>query len=201
MELDDLKNDWESATNKAHKQNILTSKMIIKMTQKKYESKIRKIKYPELTGGIICILGLSFIVFNFNKLDTPFLQSIGVVTILLLLIIPALSYLSLISFPSANNFDKPYIEIIQNFAKQKLRFSKYQKANAFLNYLLLVTIIILLPKFFFGKDITFAKSFWLFAFPIGYIFLVFFSKRVKKFYNNSLTQAGELLKEVEIYHK
>lgn len=201
MELDDLKNDWESATNKAQKPNILTSKMIIKMTQKKYESKIRKIKYPELTGGIICILGLSFIVFNFNKLDTPFLQSIGVVTILLLLIIPALSYLSLTSLPSANNFDKPHIEIIQNFAKQKLRFSKYQKVNAFLNYLLLVTIIILLPKFFSGKDITFAKSFWLFTFPIGYIFLIFFSKRVKKYYNNSLTQAGELLKEVEIYHK
>ncbi len=201
MELDDLKNDWESATDKAHKQNILTSKMIIKMTQKKYESKIRKIKYPELTGGIICILGLSFIIFNFNKLGTTFLQSIGALTILLLMIIPTLSFLSLTSFQSANNFEKLYIEIIQNFAKQKMRFLKYQKVNAFLCYLLLVTIIILLPKFFSGKDITFSKSFWLFAFSIGYIFLIFFSKWVKKFYNTSLKQAGELLKEVEIYHK
>ena len=36
------------------------------MTQKKYQSKIKKIKYPELIGAIVCILGLSFVAFNFN---------------------------------------------------------------------------------------------------------------------------------------
>lgn len=197
MELDDLKNDWESATNQTNKQNILTSKIINQMTQKKYKSKIKKIKYPELIGAIVCILGLSFIGFNFNKLDTTFLQSIGVLTILLLMIMPMLSFLSLTQFSSAENFDKPYIEIIKQFANQKLRFLKYQKANAFLSYLLLVTIIVLLPKFFYGKDITFSKSFWTFAFSFGYIFLLFFSKWVKKFYGNSLRQAEELLKEIE----
>ena len=197
MELDDLKNDWESTNNQSNNQNILTSKIITKMTQKKYQSKIKKIKYPELIGGIICILGLSFIGFNFNKLDTLFLQSIGVLAILLLLIIPAFSFLSLTQFNSADNFDKPYIEIIKQFANRKLMFLKYQKANAFFNYLLLVTIFILLPKFFYGKDITFNKLFWIFAFSIGYIFLLFFSKWVKKYYGTSLRQAEELLKEIE----
>jgi len=197
MELDDLKNDWESATSQASKQPVLTSKIIHQMTQKKYQSKIKKIKYPELIGAIVCILGLSFVAFNFNKLDTIFLKSVGVLTILLLLIMPVLSFLSLTQFNSAENFDKPYIEIIKQFANQKLRFLKYQKANAFLSYLLLVTVIILLPKFFYGKDISFSKSFWIFAFSFGYIFLLFFSKRVKKFYSNSLKQAEELLKEIE----
>lgn len=55
----------------------------------------------------------------------------------------------------------------------------------------------MLPKFFNGKDITDNKYFWIFAFPFGYIFLVFVSKWVKKFYHNSLYQAEELLKELE----
>lgn len=197
MELHDLKKNWQSAVNQTNKQNILTSKIIDQMTQKKYQSKIRKIKYPELIGRIICILGLSFIVFNFNKLDTVFLRAIGVLTILLLMILPILSFLSLKQFNLAYNFDKPYIEILKQFANQKLRFLQYQKANAFLNYVLLVTIIILLPKFFYGKDITFSKSFWTFAFSFGYIFLLFFSKWVKKFYGNSLRQAEELIREIE----
>jgi len=197
MELEDLKNEWESATNQTNKQNILTSKIINQMTQKKYQSKIKKIKYPELIGAIVCILGLSFIAFNFNKLDTTFLQAIGVLTILLLIIMPILSFLSLTQFSSAESLDKPHIEVINQFANQKLRFLKYQKANAFLNYLLLVTIVILLPKFFYGKDITFSKSFWIFAFSFGYLFLLFFSKWVKKFYDNSLRQAEELLREIE----
>ena len=199
MELNDLKNSWESATNQTQKQNILTSKMITQMTQNKFQSKIRKIKYPELAGAIICFLGVSFVIFNFNKLDTSFLRSIGVLTILLSIIMPALSYLSLTAFHSPDNFDRPHIDIIKNFANQKLRFLKYQKVNAFLSYLLLVSIIILLPKLFYSKDVTFNKSFWLFAFPIGYIFLIFFSKWVRKSYSDSLKQAGELLEEVEIY--
>jgi hypothetical protein len=197
MELDILKSDWEATTNQGIKANILTSKTIDQMTLKKYNSKIKKIKYPEFIGGIVCFIGLIFIGFNFNKLDTLFFQAIGILSILLLIILPLLSFLSLTQFSPAGNLDKPYIETIKQFANQKLRFQKFQKANAFLSYLLLVDILILLPKFFSGKDITFSKSFWTFAFSFGYIFLLFFSKWVKKYYSNSLMQAEELLKETE----
>ena len=116
---------------------------------------------------------------------------------LLLMIMPTLSFLSWVSFNSEDDFDRPYIDIVKRFGNQKLRFLKYQEVNAFLSYLLLVTVIILLPQFFFGKDLTFNKYFWIFAFSIGYIFLLFFSKRVKKFYGTSLKQAEELLKEMK----
>lgn len=198
MELDDLKNDWVSATNQVNKQNTLSPKIITDMTKNKYYSKIKRIKYPELIGGFVCILGLLFIVVNFNKLDTLFLQSIGVLAILILMIMPILSFLSLTKLNSPEKLDRPYVEIIKQFAIQKLQFLKYQKINAFLSYLLLVTIIIILPKFFYGKDITFYKTFWTFAFSIGYIFLIFFSRWVKKFYSNSLRQAEELLDEIQL---
>ncbi len=197
MELDDLKKQWESVTNETIKQNNLTLKIIDQMIHKKYNSKIRKIIFPELTGGIICLLAVIFIVYNFNQLDTTLLQTIGVITILLLMTLPAISFLSVTPFNLANDLSKPYVEIIKRFAVYRIRFQKYQQVNAFLSYLLLVTIIILLPKFSSGKDITGNKYFWIFAFSFGYIFLAFFSKWVKKFYNNSLQQAEDLLKEIE----
>ncbi|MBS1738637.1 MAG: hypothetical protein JSS98_18820 [Bacteroidetes bacterium] len=197
MELDDLKNDWISAHNQAHEQNILTSKIINEMTQKKYQSKIKKIKYPELTGTVVCILAISYICFNFNKLDTLFFQSIGVLAALLLLVMPALSFFSLYQFDSASNFAKPYNEIIKQFANQKLRFIKFRKVHALLSYLLLVSIIFLFPKFFYGKDLTFDKTLWVLSFTVGYLFLRFFSGYVNKCYKDSLRQAEELLKEVQ----
>lgn len=197
MELDDLKNNWESANNQITNQNILTPKSINEMIQRKYQSKIKKIKYPELIGAVLCFIGLNYIGFNFNKLDTFFLQIMGVLAILLLTIMPVLSFLSLKTFNSANDFDKPYVDIIREFANQKLKFLKYQKINAFLSYLLLVTVIVLLPKFFYGSDATINKSFWIFAFSLGYIFLLFFSKWVKTIYGKSLTQAEKLLSEIE----
>ncbi len=198
MELDDLKNNWESVTNQTAKQNILTYKIIDRMIQKKYNSKLNKIKYPEWIGGTGCLLVLSYIVFNFNKLDTVFFQATGVITILLLIIMPALSFLSLMQFSLANDLNKSYSEAIKQFAYQKKRFVKYQKINVILSYLLLVTTILLLPQFFNGKkDLADNKYFWIFAFSFGYIFLLFFSKWVKKFYSDSLKQAEDLLKETE----
>lgn len=193
MELDDLKNDWESIINS----NTLTTKAINQMTQKKYASKIKKIKYPELIGGIVCLLGLAIIGYNFNRLDTFLLQSTGVLTMLLLVVLPAISQLSLQQFNSTEDLNKPYVEMIKQFAIKKLRFKKYQQVNAFLCYLLLVAIIVLLPKLFSGRDISYSKMFWIFAFSFGYLFLLFFSKWVNKFYNNSLNEAEQLLKEVE----
>ena len=102
MELHELKNEWESVTTK----HTLTTKVINQMIQKKYASKIRKIKYPELIGGIICLLSLGFVGFNFNKLDTFFFQGIGLLTMLLLIILPTISFLSLKQFNTIEDLSK-----------------------------------------------------------------------------------------------
>ena len=58
-----------------------------------------------------------------------------------------------------------------------------------------------MPKISYNKNITNNKYFWIFAFPVGYLFLLFFSKWVNKYYNTSLKKAEELLKEIEILTK
>ena len=194
MELDDLKNIWNNTTSNADQQN-LTYKIIDQLTQKKYKSKIKKISYPEIIGSIVCIASVMFIGSNFYKLNTFILQFVGILSMALLLILSAISFLSLQQLSSAD-LNKPHAEAIKIFAIQKLKFYKLQKINITLSYLLLVTIIILLSKFFTGNDITKSKYFWTFSFTIGYVFLFFFSRFVSKVYKNILNKTEELLQEL-----
>ena len=103
MELDDLKKDWELTSSHTKPQNHLTAEVIDQMTSKQYRSKIQKIEYPEIIGGIVCLMGLTFISLNFSKLDTTFLQLIGIVSVLLLILLPLFSFLSLKRFKRAYN--------------------------------------------------------------------------------------------------
>jgi hypothetical protein len=196
MELDDLKNDWEDISSQVNKQQNLNPKIIDQMTKNKYDSNLKKIAYPEIAGVIVCLIAATFVVLNFSKLDSAFLQAAGIISILLLLILPAISLVSLRQLNVTPDLTKSYAETLKDFAVQKIRFHKFQKINVTLSYLLLVATIILLSKFFNGKDITGSKYFWTFSFTFGYLFLLFYSKWVAKYYNNKLRQAQDLLKEL-----
>lgn len=195
MELDDLKTTWQNENNSAL-QNNLTTLIIDKMTHEKYQSKIKKITYPEIIGSSICVIAAGFIALNFNKLDTIILQAVGVASIIIQLIISTLGILSLQQLNIKKDLNKPYAETLKIFATQKLAFYKLQKINIILCYLLMVIIIVLLPKLFGNKDITEYKYFWLYAFSTGYIFLLLISKFVSKFYKKTLQHTEELLKEL-----
>lgn len=195
MELNDLKNTWDNAGNKKHQQN-LTSKLIDQISQTRYVSKINRIAYPEMIGSVICILTAMFIGFTFYKLETVFFQAVGIISILLLLSISVISFLSLRQLKLSNDFSRPYADTLRMFATQKLIFSKLQKININLSYLLLVVVIILLPKILSDQDVTDSKYFWMFSFSFGYIFLFYFSKKVSKYYQNTLRRSEELLNEL-----
>lgn len=196
MELEDLKNSWEDISNQVSKKQNLNPQIIDQMTKNKYHSNLKKIAYPEFAGVLVCLMGAIYTAFNFGKLDTCFLQATGAVSILLLLMLSVLSLLSLYKFSSNTDFNKSYAETLKGFAVLKIRFYKLQKINVTLGYLLLVTTIILFSKFFAARDITDSKYFWTFSFSFGYIFLLFYSKWVSKYYTNTLRQTEELLKEL-----
>lgn len=196
MELDDLKDTWGAQNNNEEQQN-LTFKIIDQMTHEKYKSKIEKIAYPEIVGSLICLTAAVFIGFNFYKLDTTFLQGVAGLSMLLLLTVSIISFLSLRQLTMVADLSKPYAEVLKTFAIQKLKFYRLQKINITLSYLLLVTITILLLKLFYGKDIAENKYLWIFSFTIGYIFLLFISTYVFKFYKKTLTQTKELLQELQ----
>lgn len=197
MQLDELKKIWDNTKNPLEKQQNLTSKMIDQMTQKKYHSKIKKIAYPEIIGIIICLISAFYIVVNFYKLDTTFLQGAGIVSILLLVTLSILSLLSLRQLTIPEDVNRPYSATLKIFATQKLQFFKLQKINAVLSYLLLVSILILMSKYFDDRDITGIKYFWIYSFSFGYLFLLFYSKWVAKYYKKTVEQSEELLQDLQ----
>jgi hypothetical protein len=196
MELDDLKNTWNAPQHNNLRQET-TRTFIDRVTTKKYQSKINRIIVPELAGSLICLLAVVYTAIHFNELNTLFLQGTGILCIALLLALSAISAASLRSLLFKKDVSRPYAATLKLFAAQKQRFYQLQKINITLSYLLLVTVIILFSKFFGGTDITGSKYFWTFAFSLGYIFLLFFSKYVTRFYKKTLQQTQELLQELD----
>lgn len=193
MELDDLKNSWSEVSNQAK----IDIKMIDQITKFKYKSSLKKIIYPEIIGVLICILGAIYIGQHFDKLDTNLLKGTGILTIIILVLLPLISLISLLQFNNIGDLNKTYSETLKDFATQKIRFHKLHKINSTLSYILLVTVIILLSKLFGENDISKNKYFWVFSFSFGYIFLLFYSKWVTKYYKNTLQQIEDLLNELE----
>ncbi len=196
MELDDLKNTWEDISGRVNKQQHLSPEIIEKITRAKYYPGFKKIAYPEITGVIICIAAAVFVILTFSRLDTHFLQGVGIVFIVLLLALSAISVLSLRQFSRKGDVNKTYAETLKDFAVQKIRFHKLQRINATLSYVLLVTTIVLLSKLFGNNDITNSKYFWIYSFSFGYIFLLCFTGWVNKYYKKTLQQTEALLIEL-----
>lgn len=196
MELDSLKAAWQNNSDSVQQQ-LQTSKIIQQMTQEKYKSTINKIAYPEMLGIVVCFSAIIYIMANFYQLNNFTLQAVGVIAILILITISVLSVVSLQYLKAEKDISKPYAAALKTFAEQQLRFYKLQNINVVLSFLLLVTVIILTAKFFNGKDITTNKYFWIYSFGAGYLFLLFFSRFVRKYYKKSISQAEEILTELE----
>ena len=193
MELDDLKNSWSEVSG----QEKIDIKMIEQITAVKYKSSLKKIIHPEIIGVVICILAAIYIGLHFDKLDTNLLKGTGILAIILLVLIPVISLISLLQFNSGVDINKPYSETLKDFATQKIQFHKLHKISTTLSYLLLVTVIILFSKLFGENNISKSKYFWIFSFSLGYILLLFYSKWVAKYYKNTLQQSEDLLKELQ----
>ncbi|HEY1056823.1 MAG TPA: hypothetical protein VGE24_16875 [Emticicia sp.] len=197
MELDELKNIWDEASNPSEKQPFIEPKTIKKMTEIRYKSKLQKVVFHEALGTVFAFGAVVYMFINFNKLTTPFFQGIGVVTALMLIVLPVISLVLLRQLNSVGNVNQPFTETLKQFATQKLRFIRFQQASVLAAYVLMVFVILLMPKFTGGKSLNENKYFWSGAIAVGYIFLSFFSRWVLKYYGKTLAQAEELLKELE----
>lgn len=197
MELDELKNIWDEANSPLEKQTSLNHKNIEKMTQQRIKSRLQKVIFHETLGTVFAFGAVVYIIMNFNKLTTPFFQGMGIITGLMLIVMPVISLALLWQLNSTGDLSRPYAETLKTFATQKLRFIRFQQASVIVAYVLVVFVILLMPKFTGGRSLNDNKYFWSGAIAVGYIFVLFFSRWVLKFYSKALSQAEELLKELE----
>ena len=196
MELDDFKSTWEDKKSRLTLKENLNLKTFNTMSKKRFYNKLRKIVLPEMLGSIVCIGSVIFIAFNFYRLNTFAFQITGIITIVLFLILPALSFMSIQQLYLSADINKSYADTLKEFTIKKIKFFKLQKLNLTLCYLLFVTVALLLTRLFGKTAITESKYFFIITYSAGYIILAFFSKWVFKSYNKTIRETEVLLNEL-----
>lgn len=195
MELEEMKLAWNDLSKRVEKQEILNQQIIEKMTKDQYQSNIKKIALPESIGTIICYLGAAYLAVNIPKLDETLMQILGAIAIILLLILPIISLQSVRAMRKINLSSHSYLEAIQVFGQQKIRFQRLQKLNVSLGLFLMVISVPVLMAIQ-DKSIELSLLFWMLYFPLGIMFFLGFSFWVLKYYNRKLEATERMLAEV-----
>lgn len=195
MELEEMKNTWGELSKRVEKQELLTNQLIEKITRENYHSKMNKIGYSEFIGTIICYLGASYILMNFTKIDELLIQVLAGISVALLFILPVISLKSVRSIKNINISSNTYLEIINLFGKQKIRFQKLQKLNVALGLFFMLIILPVLAAIQ-GKNLREIPNFWTLIFPIFVLFFLVFSWWVLKSYNKILSNTEKMLSEI-----
>lgn len=196
MELEEMRQLWDSMSQELEKQKLLTEKMIIDMTQQKYRTTLKGITLPELAGTVICFLGSAFIILNFEKLDTWYLVLSGVISAMFLIILPILSWKALL--PMQKMELGTYKESLKNYAERSQRFTQIQKLSYYLGYIVAVAILPVSSKLINGKDIIATSNYWILPIIFLVVFHFFFSKKIFKYYNRVSREARELLEDLNV---
>ncbi len=196
MELDDFKNTWDDLSAGVKINENFKPQKLNKMKQSNLKKILNNIILPETAGSIVCIAFAIYIGFRFDNLTTTTFKIIGIATILVLLILCAISLMSILPFYKIGNLDKTYSETVHDFAAKKINFYKLQKLNFLLTYLLFVLVIILSTRLFGVNNITESKYFFMYTFTFGFSLFLIFSKWVSKNYKKSIRTTEELLKDL-----
>ena len=195
MELDDLKVSWGILSEKLNKQEQLTTKMITDMTKQKFKSKLNNIGKWESAGSLICFASAIFIIASFNKMSYAYLQVFALVCVAILTILPAVSLMLLRSMNRINIAEKSYLETVNVFSRQRVKFQQFQKISFLLSTVLLVTGMPVAAAIM-GKDLTKIHNYWTVIFPGMLLFFLAFAPKVLKYYNCNLKKAEETLADL-----
>ena len=196
MEPEEMKNLWSEISAEREKQELLTDQLILTMTKNNYQSKLKKIWVPEIIGTIVSLAAVLFILMEFQKFNTWYLEACALVSAIVLLLLPFLSIRSLQRLHSVNISRISFRESLTEYAVRKKEFITIQKLSFVQGALLLVVILPVMGKLIGGKDL-FASSWLWMGYSIGFIFFSFYARHVFRHYMKTVSEAELMLKELE----
>jgi len=196
MEFEELKSQWAEMSGEIKNQKKLTESLIIKMTKMNYRNKLGKILIPEAIGACICFAAAIYILFSFQNLDGWYLKTCGIISVIILFLIPILSFHSIHNIRSVNIPDNNYKQFLLEYSKGKLQFVFIQKLIFYLGALLFLTALPMMARLIAGKDLFTETRLWLW-YAIGYPFFYGFSRWVFKKYIKTTVEAEDILRELE----
>jgi hypothetical protein len=196
MEFEEMKSLWGELSGRIEQQKKLTDSLINKMTRSDYKNKIKKIFIPELIGALVCFAGALYILFSFQKMDKWYLIVCGIVSVLILFLLPVLSFNSMHRIRSVNILNNNYKESLLEYSKGKQQFVFIQKLSFYLGAILLLTVLPVMGRLIAGKDLFIETHLWLW-YAVGYPFFYGFSRWVFRKYAKTTAEAENILKELE----
>jgi hypothetical protein len=196
MELEEMKTLWDEMSMEVEKQKKLTGSLIIKMTETGYKNKLNKILIPEAVGAIGCFAIILYILMDFQKLDTWYLLVCGIVSALVLFLLPVLSIKSIFRMRSLNISTNNYKQTLSEYSKGKIQFVFVQKLSIYLGSILMLTILPLMVRLIDGVDMFKQTNLW-YWYAICFPFFHYYAQWVFKYYVRTVTDAENILKELE----
>jgi len=197
MDFEKLKSTWQQLEKQSKEEGSFVQQKIRMAISRKYRAKLNRILFPKAIFSLACFyFALLFVVF-FGSFDTLFLKTTSLFTILLLLVLPILSFYHLFKMYRLDQPGTVPTETMKNFTKQKIRFQKLQKLNLGLGFVLIIAVIVLSTKIYNEYDVTQSQYFWAITFSGSFLFVLIFYTWINKKYNNSIAEAEYLLNELQ----
>ncbi|APQ18975.1 hypothetical protein [Maribacter hydrothermalis] len=199
MELEELQSAWTQLSDDLNHQKKLTNKIILDMTKQKYQNKFTTITKYETLGAFVCFAIAFFILLNFSKLDTWYLQVCGILTLSFLIILPAMVLITLKKIKNIDIINGSYKENLKFYLKTKNRLLKLQQIGIAVGFIGLLFIVPVTSKIISNKNVflTSLKTEQYVIFAITLIAMVFFCKWAYNGYLKVTHSAQELLQDLE----
>ncbi len=200
MQLEEMKNLWDEMSLKIDSQQQLTNKLIMEMTQQKIKNRFTTLSLYETSGAVICFLAAILILVNLNKMDTWYLMLCGILSALILIILPILSLRAINGMKKIDFIKSNYKETLVRFTKRKKNMMLIQQFSMGISIILMwlvapVFLMIFSGKDFFMQDYSTGTLVFFAATTIGVIFFVRWGYRC---YKRITASAEKDLKELDI---
>ena len=196
MELEKMQKLWNNMTEDLEQQKSLTKKLIIEMTQVKYNNLINSISSKETIGSIICLVfGISIIPF-IGRLDTWYLMLCGVATVAIYLIIPFINIRALKRLKTIRTDQLTIKQTIIDFQIKRDQFLLVQRIIIGMSFILLFIALPVIVKITDGKDLFLETKVWFWYLPLALTFLTLFVSWGYNCYKNITNNAEKVLSEL-----
>jgi len=200
MQLEEMKNLWDEMSLKIDSQQKLTNKLIMEMTQQKFRNRFNTLSLYETSGAVICFLAATFILLNLDKMDTWYLMLCGILSLLILIILPILSLRALFGLKKLNLSKNNYKETLLEFSRRKKNMMLIQQFSVGISIVIMwmvapVFSMIVNGKDFFMQEHSTGLLLFYAATTIG---MIFFARWGYGCYKRITASAEKDLKELEI---
>ena len=199
MELDEMKALWSDLSDQVEEKHQLTRQQILDMMEQKYRRQVNAILIPELIGSFICFGFSGYILFNIQRLDEPLSLITGILSAIIMIILPILSLRILGGWVSRINItENTYQQTLNDFDRLKRIFAKMHRYAYILGLSTMVLVIPPLAKLMGDKNILEDTGVW-YRLPFGIVFILLFVFFTVRFYGARIRNIDKALQDDNEY--